>query len=179
MKRQCLGILVVFGVLAASCTVLAPQLRFTGVITSGESERKTALVMISVEPTREKSGPGYGNVQGQKGHDRITGFSVVFHNITNNPVFIVWGKSSLKYGDGAFTPFVQGQKYEDFSRPMDAMVIPPNGTMRKYIYSSQQPYKDVDGHGGWKMRPIEADSVVLVFCVQSKDIEDYYTVAVQ
>jgi hypothetical protein len=170
---------IIFGMLAASCMVLAPQLRLVGVAPSSESVRKTDLVVISVQPTRETSGPGNGNSPGYNGHDRITGFNVVFRNTTNNPVFIVWEKSSLKYGNGTFVPFVQGQEYENFSRPMAAMVIPPNGTMRKYIYSSQQPYKEPGNHGGWKMLPIEADAVVLVFCVQSKDIEDYYTIAVQ
>ena len=55
-----------------------------------------------------------------------------------------------------FSPIVQGQRYEDLSKPMTAMFIPPNGTVRKYIYSSQQPYREAGKSGNWKLRPIEA-----------------------
>jgi len=104
---------------------------------------------------------------------------VEFRNTTNSPVFIVWEKSTLKYNNGVFFPFVQGQNYEDFSRPMNSMVIPPNGIVRKYIYSSQQVYRQAGKSGIWKLRPIEADQVVLEFYVQSRDIVDHYTVEVR
>jgi len=163
-------------VMIASCTVFLPQLRLTGVVLTGQSERKTDLVTISVQPGWENSGNNNGN---GIGHGRITGFFVEFRNPTDHPVLIVWEKSSLKYNNGAFFPFVQGQRYEDFSRPMSSMVIPPHGSARKYIYSSQQPYREAGKSGNWKMRPIESDHVVLVFCVQSRDIVDYYTIEVR
>ncbi|MCX7027598.1 MAG: hypothetical protein NT061_08975 [Spirochaetes bacterium] len=181
MKKLVLVLGIATSVIFTSCTIMPAQLHLLGAITLGESESKTSLVTISVQPAWAYSGPGNGNgnAQGQKGHDRITSFSVVFRNTTNSPVLVVWGKSSLKYNNGAFSPFIQGQKYEDSARPMDATVIPPYGTIRKYIYSSQQLYSDSGKHNGWKMRSIEAKHVVLVFCVQSRDIEDYYTVVVQ
>jgi len=183
LKKALFLIGIILSISVASCTIFSLQIRPTGFIAQAESERKTGLVTISVQTAWENGGPGNkpgnGNSQGNNGHDRITGFSVVFRNTTNSPVLIVWGKSSLKYNGGAFMPFIEGQKYEDFSRPMNATVIPPMGTVRKNIFSSQQPYSDSGKHGGWKMRPIMADNVVLVFCVQSRGIEDYYTIAIR
>jgi hypothetical protein len=170
MKKTVPIFVIVFSAMIASCTVFLPQLRLTGVMLIGESERKTNFVAISVQPGWDNPG---------EGHKRITGFYVEFRNTTNDPVFIVWGKSTLKYNNGAFSPFVQGQRYEDFSKPMDAMFIPPNGIVWKYIYSSQQPYREAGKSGNWKLRPIEADQVILVFCVQSRDIVDYYTIEVR
>jgi len=189
LKKFFLLVSIISSMLIASCTIFSLQIRPSGFMVFGESQRNTGLVTISVQTAWEKVGPGYGNGpgdkpgngngQGQNGHDRISGFSVLFRNTTNNPVLIVWGKSSLKYNGGAFLPFVEGQRYENFSRPMEATMIPPMGTVRKNIFSSQQPYSESGNHGGWKMRPIATDNVVLVFCVQSRDIEDYYTIAVR
>jgi hypothetical protein len=161
---------IAFSTMIASCTVLMPQLHLSGVILTGKSEQKTSLVEISVQPRWENPG---------KGNKKLTGFYVEFRNTTNNPVFIVWEKSTLKYNNGAFSPFVQGQRYEDFLSPMNAMLIPPRGIVRKYIYSSQQPYREAGKSGNWKLRPIEADQVFLVFCVQSEGIVDYYTIEVR
>ncbi len=170
MKKSFLIIAVVLSTMIASCTVFLPQLRLTGVMLVGQSERKTGLVTISVQPGKENSG---------KGHEKITGFFVEFRNTSNDPVFIVWEKSLLKYNNGSFSPFVQGQRYEDYSRPMSAMIIPPNSTVRKYIYSSQQVYKEAGKSRNWKLKSIDTDHVVLVFYVQSKDIVDYYTIEVR
>ncbi len=170
MKKTFLILTLAIGMSVASCTVFLPQLRLTGVMLVGQSERKTSLVTISVQPGKENSG---------KGHEKITGFYAEFRNSSNDPVYIVWEKSLLKYNNGSFSPFVQGQRYEDFSRPMTAMVVPPNSTVRKYIYSSQQVYREAGKSGNWKLRSIEADHVILVFYVQSKDIVDYYTIEVR
>ena len=161
-----IGILLSIGLM--SCTMFSLQIRPTGFVVPGESQRNTGLVTVAVQTAWENAG-----------HDRITGFSVLFRNTTNSPVLIVWGKSSLRYNGGAFTPFVEGQKYENFSSPMNATVIPPMGTVRKNIFSSQQPYSESGKHGGWKMRPIMTDTVVLVFYVQSRDIEDYYSITIR
>jgi hypothetical protein len=170
MKKSILILTIMLSALIASCTVFLPQLRLSGVMLVGESERKTSFITISAQPGRENSG---------KGHEGITGFYVEFRNTSSEPVFIVWEKSLLKYNNGAFSPFVQGQRYEDYSHPMSAMVIPPYSTVRKYIYSSQQVYREAGKSGNWKLKSIETDHVSLVFYVQSKDIVDYYTVEVR
>lgn len=169
MKKTILILSVILGAILASCTIMLPQLRLTGVVLAGESERKTGFVTISVQPGEDSQG---------KGHKNITGFYVEFRNAGNDPAFIVWEKSALKYNNGAYSPFVQGQRYEDFSRPMNSTVIPPHSVIRKYIYSSQQVYREAGKSGNWQLRPIEAEQIVLVFCVQSRDITDYYTVVV-
>ncbi|TXT51263.1 MAG: hypothetical protein FD137_85 [Spirochaetes bacterium] len=140
MKRHIPILALAFSAIFASCTVLMPQLRLTGVMLLGESERKTNLVTISAQPGWDDHG---------------------------------------KDNNGSFSPFVQGQRYEDYSRPMASMVIPPFGSARKYIYSSQQVYREAGKSGNWKLRPIQADQVFLVFCVQSRDMVDYYTVEVR
>ena len=170
MKKSILVSTLILSALIASCTVFLPQLRLSGIVLIGESERKTNFITISAQPGWENSG---------KGNGRITGFFVEFRNTSNEPVFIVWEKSLLKYNNGSFSPFVQGQRYEDYTHPMSAMVIPPNSTVRKYIYSSQQVYREAGKSGNWKLKSIEADHVSLVFYVQSKDIVDYYTVEVR
>lgn len=178
MKRSILIIAVILSATIASCTVFLPQLRLSGVMLIGESERKTNLVTISVQPGREYSGKSNGNWNGNE-NSWITGFYVEFRNPNNYPVYIVWEKSSVKYDGKAFSPFVQGQRYEDFSRPMNSMMVPPNSSVRKYIYSSQQPYREAGKSGNWKMRPIESDHILLVFCVQYRDTVDYYTIDVR
>lgn len=178
MKKLILIIVVVLSAMIASCTVFLPQLRLSGVMLIGESERKANLVTISVQPGREYSGKENGKGNGV-GNSWISGFYVEFRNPNNYPVYIVWEKSSVKYDGKAFSPFVQGQRYEDFSRPMNSMMVPPNSTVRKYIYSSQQPYREAGKSGNWKMRPIESDNVLLVFCVQYRDTVDYYTIDVR
>lgn len=170
MKRHIPILALAFSAIFASCTVLMPQLRLTGVMLLGESERKTNLVTISAQPGWDDHG---------KDKNRIAGFYVEFRNNSDSPVFIVWEKSVVKYNNGSFSPFVQGQRYEDYSRPMASMVIPPFGSARKYIYSSQQVYREAGKSGNWKLRPIQADQVFLVFCVQSRDMVDYYTVEVR
>ncbi len=182
-----IGILLSIGLM--SCTMFSLQIRPIGFVVPGESQRNTGLVTVSVQTAWEDAGPGKwngpgdkpgdGNNQGNGGHDRIAGFSVLFRNMTKSPVLIVWGKSSLRYNGEAFTPFLEGQKYENFSSPMNATVIPPMGMVKKNIFSSQQPYSESCKHGGWRMRPMMTDTVVLVFCVQSRDIEDYYSITIR
>lgn len=170
MKKTIFLAVLITSFMVASCTIFLPQLRLTGVAVIGQSERKTNLVTISVWPAWDNPG---------KGNKKIRGFYVEFRNMTNSPVSIVWEKSLLKYGNGAFAPFVEGQRYEDSSRPMDSLIIPPNGMARKYIYSSQQVFREAGKSGKWKLRPIEADVVVLEFYVQSRDIVDHYTIEVR
>ena len=181
MKRLIFVLGIAASVFLASCAMMPTRFYLPGVIGAGESEGSTGLVSISVQPDWEGSQPviSNGKAQRQQGHDRIASFSVVFHNTTDSPVLIVWRKSSLKYNSGSYSPFLQGQKYEDSGRPMDAMVIPPYGTVRKYIFSSQQLYSDTGKYAGWKMRSIESRNVVLVFCVQSRGTEDYCKVVIQ
>lgn len=193
MKKSLFIIGIAFSLMIASCTVFSLQIRPTEFKAIGESERNSGLVTISVQTAWENAGPGKGNGpgnnpgdqpgngnnQGQMGHDRISGFSVVFHNNTNSPVLILWEKSSIRYNGGAYAPFIEGQQFGNVSGPMHNTVIPARGMVRKNIFSSQQPYNEPGNHGGWKMRSISADNVVLVFCVQSRDIEDYYTIAIR
>ena len=101
-----------------------PQLRLTGVMLLGESERKTNLVTISAQPGWDDHG---------KDKKRIAGFYVEFRNNSDSPVFIVWEKSVVKYNNGSFSPFIQGQRYEDYSRPMASMVIPPFEIGRAHV----------------------------------------------
>jgi len=170
LKKTILIFAIVFSVMIASCTVLMPQLHIKGEILKDKSKQKTSFLEILVQPKWEKPG---------KGNKKLTGFYVEFQNTSNSPVFIVWEKSLLKYNNGSFLPFVQGQRYEDSHKPMNAMLIPPNSIIRKYIYSSQQPYREAGKSGNWKLQPIDADQVILVFCIQSEGITDYYTVEVR
>jgi hypothetical protein len=108
----------------------------------------------------------------------ISGFSVAIKNNTDKIIRIVWEKSSLSYSGQSFTPFITGQKYTNASEPMAATVIPSKGALEKDVFSSEQPYYESGKYGGWRMNPIIANSVIIVLCVQSGDVEDYYTVTV-
>jgi hypothetical protein len=170
MRKTIPIIVLSLGIIVSSCAVFPPQLHLSGVVLIGQPERKASLVTISAQPSWDNPGKGY---------KKITGFYVEFRNPTSTPVFIVWEKSSLRYDSAVFIPFVQGQKYEDYSRPMNSMVVPPYGVVRKYIYSSQQVYREAGKSGNWKLRPIEADHVVLEFYIQSRDFADRYTIEVR
>lgn len=184
MKKRFFLVGAICSLIFVSCTSFSLQLRPAEFRWSNGSERNSGMVTISVQPTWEKSGPGNGNGngngngEGQNKYDGIRVFSVVFHNNTDRAVQIIWDKSSLRYNGGSYAPFVEGQKYDNPSSYMKATVIPPRGTVKKNIYSSQQQYFDPGKFGGWKMRPILADNAVLVFCVQSWDMEDYYTISI-
>jgi hypothetical protein len=169
----------VFSVLASSCTIFSLQIRPTGFIALGESFRNSGLVTISAQTAwvNESLGNGHSEAPGMK--KKISGFYVTITNNTNNAVRVIWSKSAVKYNGGSHSPFIEGQKFENSSMFMSPSIIPPRGSLRKYIYSSQQRYVEPDKHEGWKMRPIESDDVALIFCVQSKDIEDYYTVNIR
>ena len=170
MKRLTIALIIALGTMMTSCAFWLPQLKVSGVMMIGEPERKTSLVQISVQPRWENPG---------KGNKRITGFYVEFRNPGKTPVYIVWEKSLMEYSNRSFMPFVEGQRYELYPKPMEALLIPPRGVVRKYIYSPQQIYKEAGNSGKWKLKPIEADQVFLTFYVQSMDITDYYTVAVR
>ncbi|MDD3981066.1 MAG: hypothetical protein PHT55_02555, partial [Spirochaetales bacterium] len=136
----------------------------------GKPEQKTNLVQISVQPKWENPG---------KGNKKLSGFYVEFRNPGKTPVYIVWEKSILEYSNRSYVPFVEGQRYELYPKPMEALLIPPRGVVRKYIYSPQQLYQEAGKSGNWKLKPIEADQVFLSFYMQSANSTDYYTVVVR
>lgn len=179
MKKTLMLAGILVAVLTASCTVFSLQIRPSGFIVSGESSRNSGLVTISAQAAwvNESPGNGHGEALGIK--KKISGFYVTITNNTNNAVRIIWSKSAVKYNGGSHSPFIEGQRFEDSSMFMSPSIIPPRGSLRKYIYSTQQRYMEPDKHGGWKMRPIESDDVVLIFCVQSNNVEDYYTVTIR
>ncbi len=101
-----------------------------------------------------------------------------FTNNTDKIIRIVWEKSSLSYNGGTYVPFVTGQKYINAGEPLAPSVIPAHGYMEKDVFSSGQVYYVSGQYGGWSMRNITASSVTIVICVESADLEDYYTVDV-
>ena len=170
MKKLIIAFAISLCVMMTSCAVWLPQLPPDGAVVIGEPQRKTKLVQISVQPKWENPG---------KGNKRINGFYVEFRNLSNTPIFIVWEKSIIEYSHRSFTPFVQGQRYELHPKPMEALLIPPRGVVRKYIYSPQQLYQEVGKSGKWKLKPIEADEVFITFYVKSEKLTDYFSVVVR
>ena len=107
------------------------------------------------------------------------GFSVVFKNNTDKIARIVWERSSITYAGQSYTPFIDGQKYAEASRPMAPTIVPGRGSVEKGVFSAGQPFFESVMFDDWRMRAIPADNVSLIFCVQSSDTEDYYTVTIR
>lgn len=112
------------------------------------------------------------------GQGGISGFSIKFTNNTDRIIRVVWEKSSISYNDGSYTLFISGQKYIEASKPMAPSVIPAKGSMEKDVFSSEQPSFTTGQYGGWSMNPIRTSKAVLVLCIESGDIEEYYTVTI-
>jgi len=108
----------------------------------------------------------------------INGFYLAIKNNSDKIVRVVWSKSSLNYFSNSYTPFIEGQKYTNSSEPMAPTVVPAKGKIGKSVFSSAQPYYMSGQYGGWRMQPISALEVVIVVCVESGDMEDYYTITI-
>jgi len=169
MKKGNILIGILISLLCFSCatTPTTPPPSFKSDI---QSEKNSELAIISV--TTQWQNAFLFTVSG------ISGFNVAIKNNTDKIIRVVWEKSSLSYSGQSFTPFITGQKYTNASEPMAAIVIPAKGALEKDVFSSEQPYYESGKYGGWRMNPIIANSVIIVLCVQSGDVEDYYTVTV-
>lgn len=170
MKKSILVASIALSAMMASCALWLPQLRLSSAVVIGEPQRKTNLVQISVQPKWDNPG---------KGNKKISSFYVEFRNPSPTPVYIVWEKSILEYSNRSFMPFVEGQRYELYPKPMEALLIPPRGVVRKYIYSPQQLYKEAGKSGKWKLKPLEADEVFITFYIRSENLTDYFSVVVR
>ena len=179
MKKALFLVGVIFSLLVASCTSFSLFIRPPVFVAVSESPRSSSLVTISVQPSWENNGPGNSHGNNGQGQKRLSSFTVTIRNNTGSTIRILWNKSALKYNGGSFAPFIDGHDFGNSPSSMNYMIISPHGSARKTIFSSQQRYFDNDKHDEWKMRPIEADHVVLVFCVQSYDnMEEYYTITI-
>ncbi len=178
MKKILLLAVIAMSMLAFSCTSFSLMIRPPVFVAVSQTPRNISPVTISVQPSWENFGPGnsHGKAYGTK---RISSFSVTIRNNTDSTVRIFWNKSTLQYNGGSYYPFIEGQNYGNSYSSMGPMVIPPYGTMRKTVFSSQQAFNKPGKHDVWEMRPIETDNAVLVFFVQSNDFEDYYSIAVR
>jgi len=134
------------------------------------SEKNSGLVEISV--TTDWQSQGFLVTEG------INGFDISIKNNTDKIVRIVWEKSSLTYNGNSYTPFIEGQKYTNSSEPMAPTVVPAKGQIGKAVFSSGQPYYKSGKYGGWRMRTITASDIVIVLCLESGDIEDYFTATI-
>ncbi|MFA6432970.1 MAG: hypothetical protein WCV82_04145 [Candidatus Paceibacterota bacterium] len=178
MKKALFLVGVIFSLMVASCTSFSLFIRPPVFVAVSESPRSSSnLVTISVQPSWENDGPGNSHGNNGQGQKRVSSFTVTIRNNTGSTIRILWNKSALKYNGGSFAPFIDGHDYGNSPSSMNYMILSPHGSARKTIYSTQQRYIDKGKHDEWKMRPIEADHVVLVFCVQSYDnMEEYYTI---
>jgi hypothetical protein len=161
------GTLISLLFLSCASTPSTPPPSFTSDI---QSEKNSELATISV--TTQWQNAFLFTSAG------ISGFNVAIKNNTDKIIRVVWEKSSLSYAGQSFTPFITGQKYTNASEPMAATVVPSKGALEKDVFSSEQPYYESGQYGGWRMNPIIANSVIIVLCIQSGDIEDYYTITV-
>lgn len=179
MKKALFLAGIVLSLLVASCTSFSLLIRPPVFIALSESPGNNRTVTISVQPSWENDGPG--NSHGNYGQEkkRVSSFTVTIRNDTDSAIRVLWNKSALKYNGGSFTPFIDGYDVGNSPGSMSSMIIPPHRSARKTVFSSQQRYIDKGKHDEWKTRPIEADHVVLVFCVQSRDnVEEYYTITI-
>lgn len=104
------------------------------------------------------------------------GFACGFTNNTNKVAKIVWEGSTIYYGGSSYLPFIEGQKYIDAkSNPMPATALPKGGYLLKMVYSSEQPYYSSGKYGGWSMSPISAQSIQIVFQIDSEKGTEYAT----
>lgn len=178
MKKALFLAGIILSLMIASCTSFSLLIRPPVFVAVSETPRNISPVTISVQPSWDNYGPGnsHGKAYGNK---RISSFSVTIRNNTNGAVRIFWNKSTLKYNGGSYYPFIEGQNYGNSPSSMGPMIIPPYGTVRKTVFSSQQAFNKPGKHDVWEMRPIETDNAVLVFFVQSNDFEDYYSIAIR
>ena len=73
-------------------------------------------------------------------------------------------------------PFIEGQKYiEAKSNPMPATALPKGGYLLKMVYSSEQPYFSSGKYGGWRMNPLRAESIKIIFQIDSENGTEYVT----
>jgi len=107
----------------------------------------------------------------------IFGFGVTIKNNTDKVLRVVWEKSSVVYNNQSTMPFVSEQKYADASRPMSATVIPGKGSVGKLLFSSSQ-IQYGGSYLGWTILPINSKEATIILCIQSGDIEDYYSIRV-
>ena len=161
-----LAVICVSSLLLMSCTTLKSNYDYDVQI---QSELESGLVTLNVEP----QWGAYYFTQG------ISGFSVQIENNTEKIVKIVWELSSISYGGSSYTLFIEGQKYIDSEVPMAPTVIAGNGLIEKSIFSSAQPKYSSGSYGGWSMRVLDPSDITIILCVQSGDIEDFYTITVQ
>lgn len=169
MKRFILFVMG-FSFLFLSC-VTKPNLPAPTFDVSITSENNTELVEINVATDWQSKGIFID--------EGINGFDISITNRTDKIIRIVWEKSSLTYYGNSYTPFIEGQKYSNSSEPMAPTVIPANGQIGKSVFSSGQPYYKSGEYGGWRMRTINAPVILIVLCIESGEIEDYFTATIK
>lgn len=163
MKRTfLLGLLICFII---SCET-SPNIKQPDYQSSITSEKSSDLVTLFV--TADWKPLGWLNNAG------LQGFNISILNNTEKIVRISWEKSSILYNGQSSKIVINGQKYIDANNPMSSTVLPGKSKIDQYLLSAAQ-LKFVER---WNISPIPSDNIVIVLCIQSNDIEDYYTIRV-
>ena len=154
-----------FIVLSLACAS-APFSKAPEFNVSYEYESENPSVSISVEP----------NWDTRKGG--ISYFTCIFTNNTNNYSKVVWEESGVYYGNRSYLPFIDGQNYADYNKPMSSSIIPKRSFILRELYSSDQVYYVTGKYGGWRMRTIMDNSIQIIFQIETDKGKEYVTVNV-
>lgn len=139
-----------------------------------EYESETPAISVTVEPVWGV----YKAFYSDKAQWGIKQFQCKFSNNTNAIAKVVWEGSSLYYDGNSSVPFIDGQKYAEADRPMTAAIIPRGGFLEKAVYSSEQVYYESGRYGGWRILPIEANPVQIIFQIDSENGSEYVVINV-
>ena len=164
MKRLS-ALFLVAALLAGCATMGGPAPEFQ---TEIQVQGDPAIAALEISPIWETTLFGSG----------IGFFKLTVKNTTGKVIKVVWEKSSISYNSKFYTPFLTGQKFIEAETPMSPSVIPVSGVMTKEMRASGQVYYVSGQYGGWRTQPIQATSLQIVICVESGDIENFYTATI-
>ncbi len=110
----------------------------------------------------------------------LDSFAITVKNKTDSVIRVLWEESSISYGGSSYIPFVSGQKFINAGMPAAPMIIPRGVSSTKTVHSSGQVYySDDEFTGGWKLKRINSNNIILVFCIESEGAKEFYTVDVR
>ncbi len=169
-KYLCSVILIMSLLFLGSCASNKPSPEYDVSVQGGKGDGAIELTVIPIWKKRTITYAISG----------LDSFAVTVKNNTDSIAKVIWEESSITYGGSSYVPFIGGQRFADAGTPASPMIIPRGASAAQTVHSPGQVYYSNDQYSsGWKLGRINASNVVLVFCIESNGVKEFYTVDIK
>jgi hypothetical protein len=170
--------------LVSIALIVILSILFLGCISSSPSQQDDPIRITKTDFTVSSDFEDRYSVVIEKAYDTgnavspvniVKGFHVNIKNNAETNIKINWNNSSISDAMGTHRLFLDGQKYIDAGNDIPSLVIPPNGSVVKVVYSADSPRFN----HYWSLRPMIGQDFTLVICIEDGGQENYVNVEIK